>query len=64
MIDIGRLKTFAEVKATIYDWAGYYNNERMTANQAASNQYYEFVRTGVHPMGLEQCQTAASAKHK
>ena len=55
-IDINCCKTFAEVKEEIRDWADYYNNDRYQWELAklSPNEYYEFTRTGVHPLGLKQ----------
>lgn len=57
-IDISRCKAFAEVKEVIRDWADYYNNDRYQWNLAklSPNEYYEFIRTGVHPLGLSHQQ--------
>ncbi len=58
-IDISRCKTFAEVKEIICDWADYYNNDRYQWELAklSPNEYYEFIRTGVHPLGLSHQQS-------
>lgn len=63
-IDIGRCRTFAEVKEAIHDWADYYNNERYQWQLAklSPNQFYEYIKTGIHPLGLEQRQLAGSTK--
>ncbi len=53
-IDISCCEIFDEVKEVIQDWADYYNNDRYQWGLAklSPNEYYEFIRTGVHPLGL------------
>ena len=43
---------FLDVKAAIDDWMDYYNNDRYQWQLAklSPNQYYDYVRTGIHPL--------------
>ena len=43
---------FLDIKAAIDDWMDYYNNDRYQWQLAklSPNQYYDYVRTGIHPL--------------
>ena len=51
-IDLAHCETFGEVKALIADWTDYYNNDRYQWQLAklSPNEFYEYVRSGLHPL--------------
>lgn len=51
-INVKDCKSFKEVKFKIEDWLDYYNNERYQwqLSKLSPNQYYEYIKTGIHPL--------------
>lgn len=51
-IDVKECKSFRDVKSKIEDWLDYYNNERYQwqLSKLSPNQYYEYLKTGLHPL--------------
>lgn len=45
-------ETFDEVKAIIYDWADYYNNDRYQWDllKLSPREYYRYIQTGIYPL--------------
>lgn len=52
-IDISGCKSFEQIKYVIRDWTDYYNNERYQWGLAklSPNEFYEYIKTGIHPLG-------------
>lgn len=53
-IDLGKYKTFDQVKAVIEDWTDYYNNERYQWELArlSPNEYAKYIETGKYPLNI------------
>lgn len=51
-INVKECKSFRDVKSKIEDWLDYYNNERYQwqLSKLSPNQYYEYLKTGLHPL--------------